>query len=622
MQDKQLSEIEKEALRLVYLERRTWEDAVVFPTPKIGFKMRELIEQLRDNYYGVYRVPVDPTTGRKKIWVPMTESMVETVVKTIDLDTKDVNFRAKKSESQGLTTIVRAVTKYVLDCIGFGQKLDQLERNMAIDGTAVWKVLKGEHNGKPVPDLRTVDILNCYIDPTADSIQSAYRFTERALLFPSQVEAMTGWINTKNMEGTTGLNPASSLPTTQNTSTTKAIDVWESWGKFPKFLLTGKKEDKEIEADLHIVVSGIETPGRERVHLIESFDGKKPYEEAWYMRVPGRWYGRGVAEKLMMLQLWLNTIVNIRINRSYLSQQGLFKIRKGAGITPQMLSRLPANGAIVVNDINDIEQMVMQEANNASHTEEQNIVGWGRQVTAAHEAVTGESLPASTTATATALQAQGAQSQFVLVREGLGMFLERLIQNHLMPMIFKYFTRGDIVRIAGDDVQALDERLVYGTLVDQVDQATAALLPVDPMQVQGETQRAFAQLTASGDERYNTLLHNLDPSDYDTKVYITNEEFDKAVSTQNLLQELQILPSLGFPPDVAINIMKEVHDLMGLDSRKLKITGSPMPVGNNAMMAANPMTRPGSNPQDLTGVPPQGLNELVTGANTMEPNGR
>lgn len=624
---KQISDIEKEALQLVNSEVKTWEDATVFVTDRVAFQMRNLIKQLRKNYYGIFDVPIDPTTGRKKIWVPMTESMVETVVKTIDLDTKDINFRAKKSTSQGLTTIVRAVTKYVLDCIGFGEKLDQLERSMAIDGTAVWKILKGEHQGKTVPDLKFVDLLNIYIDPSSNSIQEAYRFTERSLLTKDEV-LKQDWINTNDLESTTGLAPNDARYNTNETSTTALIDVYESWGKYPLYLITGKKEDKNKEADIHVIVSGLDSPGKERVHLIEKYDGVKPYEEAWYMRVPGRWYGRGVAEKLLMLQLWLNTIVNIRITRSYLSQQGLFKIRKGAGITPQMLSRLPANGAIVVNDINDIEQMAMQEASQASYKDEDNIVGWGRQVTAAFEVISGEALPSSTSATATALQSQSAQSQFVLIREGLGMFLERLIQNHMLPMLFKYFKKNDIVRIVGDDpelIKSLDERVVYEQLYTQIEMINNSGFMVDPMQVQMEIQRAFGALQNSGKDRYVELLEDLDPGEYDTKVYVTNEEFDKGVMIQNLNQMLATLPALGFGPDTATSIVKQIIDLMGLDSTLVK---APMPMmqpgmnENNTMQSVNPMTQPGGNPMNISGVPPQGLNELAAASNTLEPNGR
>src|SRR3990167_6259354 len=86
-------------------EVSAWEDAQVFITERVSFLMRNVIRQARRNYYGVFETPVDPVTGRKKIYVPLTQSVVEAVVKNIDLDTKDVNLRAKKPAAIALTSI-------------------------------------------------------------------------------------------------------------------------------------------------------------------------------------------------------------------------------------------------------------------------------------------------------------------------------------------------------------------------------------------------------------------------------------------------------------------------------------------------------------------------------------
>ena len=68
----------------------------------------------------------------------------------------------------------------------------------------------------------------------------------------------------------------------------------------------------------------------------EKSQRQKPYEESWYTKVHGRWYGKGVAEKVMNLQLYLNTILNTRVSRAIVQQLGLFKIKRGSNITPQI----------------------------------------------------------------------------------------------------------------------------------------------------------------------------------------------------------------------------------------------------------------------------------------------
>lgn len=586
------SDIERLAISLVDAERVAWETTVSFVTDRVAFNMKNLIRQLRKNWWGVFDEPIDPQTGRKKIWVPLSESVGETVVKNIDLDTKDVNFRAKKPSAVKLTALVRSIVRNYLDAMRFGEKLDELETILARDGTCVWKTIETketeDNKVKYCTDIRIVDLLNVYIDPTSPTIQEAYRFTERALYYPDELKQQKGWIHTDGITGSIGIprndgffkNQANTL------GTVKGIDVWESWGKFPKFLRTGVKADMAIDEDLHIVISGLEG-GTVRVHLIEKYTGKKPYEEAWYAKVPGRWYGKGITEKLMMLQLWINTIVNIRITRSIVNQLGLFTIRRGSGITPQMISRLSANGAVVVNSQDDIKQLVMQEVGPTSYKDEDSIYGWAQKVTSAFEAVTGEQLPSETSATESALQSHSAQSQFVLVKEQIGMFLQRWLIRHAMPTIFKNLTKGDLIGMAleDDELLAWDEMLVHQALYEELSRVISSGALINPDEVEQEKQRLMQRLKGAGKERFVTLLHDLDVTEYDVAIDITNESVDKGVITQNLIQ------ALTAAPEYRDAILPQLFDMMGLTFQKPATPPQPIapngqPAGNGASPAA------------------------------------
>lgn len=102
-------EIEKQAFLIVEKEQTNWEDAVCYITDKVGFRMRELIRVLRKNYWGVFDEPIDKRSGQEKIWVPLSMALTEEIVSNIDLDTKDVSFRAKNPKGYGITEITRAV---------------------------------------------------------------------------------------------------------------------------------------------------------------------------------------------------------------------------------------------------------------------------------------------------------------------------------------------------------------------------------------------------------------------------------------------------------------------------------------------------------------------------------
>jgi hypothetical protein len=172
MAKKTKSFIEDEALAIVDGERTKWRDATYFITEDVGFKMRDLIRLCRKNYWSVFEQPIDPTTGREKLFAPLSQSIVEDYLKNIDMDSKDVGFRARHPDAYVITDITRARVRETLDAMYFGETVDTDERTVLIDGTVVWETW--EENKRV--NRKTIDILNVYIDPSEESIHKAFRF--------------------------------------------------------------------------------------------------------------------------------------------------------------------------------------------------------------------------------------------------------------------------------------------------------------------------------------------------------------------------------------------------------------------------------------------------------------
>ena len=595
-------DIESQALQIVKDEVSNYEDGETFITERVAFAMRSLIRTLRKNYWGVFDEEIDPMTGRKKIWIPLTSNIVDTTRKLVDLDAKDMNFRSKNKEGYEITDILRTLTYEWMEDTYFGEALNESITPFCIDGTTVWKTWEGPN---ATIERRTVDLLNVYIDPTAEDIQSAYRFTERSVMDKGSLLAMDGWMNTEEAVPQSGLNPNDPRMDTSSVSvTTKGIEVFEMWGKIPKSLVTGNADDTK-EIDGHIVVSGIRGKGSPLVHLIEENTNKdkegniiKPYEEARYMKVPGRWYGVGPAEKIMMLQVWINTVVNIRINRSYVSQLGIFKVRSGSGISAKQLQRLSANGVIKVKSMDDIEQLVMQEASAASYTDEQNVVSWAQRVTSALDIVTGSPLPASTTATGAAIQDRNAKDAFTLVKESYGIFLQKWYNRHVLPIIAKQVKKGDTAKVLGifDNAEELRERVVASKAMDALEKEWAqGRIPTQEEIVQA-LERAEEKL-AKDEDIMVQVISDIIVSGIDAKFFVTNEELDIGVLQNNLINMLQVAP------EYKSLVVPQLMDLMGLK-----------PPTQAEMRDAEDQ---GQQPQGQQ-ASNQSLQQLVTGANTFQ----
>lgn len=593
--DRYRDDIASEAIRIVTEERDRWEDAVCYVTEKVGFRMREMIRTLRKNYWGIFDKPVDKNTGRQKTWIPLAMKVVEDYVKNINMGQKDIGFRASNPNGYKITDLTRAVVRDYLDKMNFGELMDETDRQLCIDGTVVWKTWESRENGKAVMNRRTVDLLQIYIDPTEENIQSAYRFTERALLLPDQIAAMTGWKDRKGITGSTTLDRNDPRRNTSgnNRTTAKNCDVWETWGKIPKWLVTGEKdaEDAETEIDGHIVVSGLDGSGA-RCHLVEENTKKdklgnviKPYEELRDAKISGRWYGLGKIERILALIEWLNVTGNVRIQRSQIAQMGLFKVRKGSGITPQMLQKLPVNGAIPVNDMNDIEQMPVADVPQSSYNDEEIIKGWAEAVTSSYPIAAGGDVPASQTATTSAIQNTQSKTAFALSKEAKGFFFKRWIDRHALPIIAKTVKAGDIVKLSGDDelFKEVIERIVATTAQEALaeDFYSKGFVPME-QDIRDAIASAESKLRRKG-ELFIDVIQEILAEHVDTHVYFTNEDLDTAVTVQNLIGLIPVAP------EYRDSMIKQIYDLLGLDQPRKNNQPQPAP-GQEAPGMPSPIT--------------------------------
>lgn len=566
-------EIADACIAIVTEEKTNWEDAVFFVTEKVGFKMRELIRILRKNYWGVFDKPVDPNTGREKIWIGLIMATIENWVKNGDMDAKDIGFVARTKDGISITQLTRLIVKDFLDKMYFGEIVDTDQRSVLIDGTVVWKTW--EQGGKL--KRKTIDLLNFYIDPTEEDIQSAYRVTERALVLPSSLKKMKGWKNTDGLKGVQVLSKNESDLANLGTKTTAQYrDVWEMWGMIPKWLLNGDKnaEDAYEEVDGHIVVSGIEST-EPTLHLVEENKNKdalgniiKPYEEWRATKIANRWYGLGVAERILALQEYLNTIINIRINRAFVSQLGLFKIKKGKGITAQTLNRLPVNGAIQVSDMDDIQQFPVQEMGQSSYNDEEVIKYWAQQIASSQPVSSGELLPSSATATSAAISNTNAKSGYTLFKEGAGFFFERWIDRHALKTIVKTAEKGKLWKLMGTDesYKEIIEKIALMNVNEAL--ATSAYIPTEQ-----ELQMAIAneeERLRKSPQIFIEQVQDIIASSLETKVKVTNEDLDTSVTIANLLQMMQFEVN---NPEALEQSKKMVYDLMGLPAPKYSPLG-------------------------------------------------
>jgi len=555
-------EAQRQLLGLVTDEVNRYDKAQYWITDKIALNMREMIKENRKNYWGIYDDPVDGTTGKEKLWVPLTRLLVDAVRKNVNLDPKDVRFRSTDPDSSHFTHLVRGYIKKWLSKTYFNHTLNQAGFTTSVDGTVVWKTYLLD---KKIV-RKDVDLLNVYIDPSADSIQDTYRFTERVLMTKTEVEKMD-WLNKDRFVAEEDVEKVDGEGATKSG---EFGDVYESWGYFPKHLVLAamgenyQEEDVDKEMESQVVISGLNT-GAITFHFAEENKEKdnqgniiKPYEEGWYLKVPNRWYGVGIAETVMPLQYWINTVVNLRIKKNTMAQLGLLKIRRGSKVTQQMLQNLVGKGVIELADPeNDLQQLRIDESGQSSYEDEKVARGWAQDITSVFDASLGD-LPASTSATGAVIQDRQQRSAFQLVTESMEHLVQRWMDRHVLPntpvMIKdeKYITFFKDF----DDIKKIREAIVANLAMESLANLSGGV-PTE-LEVEEAMRKAERKLESKGDffiEQVDKLLVDM----METEVFMTNTEVDVAVTVRNLLELRN-----GLSPEAANEMTAEALDLLGL----------------------------------------------------------
>ena len=613
---------DSEILALLEKERNNWESGSAYVTDKVSFEMREVIKKARKNYFGIFDTPKDSNTGLDKIWYPVTEWTTEAVVKNIDVDTKDIQVLPMGSDDIGKARFARYVLRWFFKLIDFGQKLNDMIRSMSIDGTAIVKVWK---SGKDVL-VRLVDPLNFYIDPTAPSIQESSATLERSIMTIDEFQEYDGvWDKVKEAQGTDVVD-RNNTQVQDVQSEIPFVTVWERYGKIRKAWVTENKNDYNTWVNGQIVATGIGPSGENPlVHYIKQREEKwKPYEEVWFSRVPGRWHGRGVAEKLFDIQENLNEIINIRANNGRLLQNGIFEIRRGSGITPNVISRLPAGGAIPVTAIGvDIKQLQVQDFRNSSYMDQREMVVAGEKVTLSPAISQGSPTPSSLPATNAMIQDRNSKDAFGLIQEGISLFIKRLISRHVLPLLSKTLTKKDIVTITGDieDMERQDRILAeYLVKEKQIEfYNTYGMLP-DSAEVEQVYTNIIKKMKSSGDRRFPHAKENLFDTEFDVDIETKDEAFDKALVVQQLREMLVAWTQMPASNLDADRVMREILDYMGLDGERYfskeqnKLPVSPEGVPGNVAPGrgiAGSGTSQGTNPTNtaMNAVSMQGLQQ-------------
>jgi len=398
------------------------------------FNMKETINKIELYRASKFRSGDKDSQGDKKFFFNIINPQCGHATKNIDIDRKDVRVRANDGNHRVQAMIYNEELKYWMRDNNIGYIFNKISEELPKYGSIILKKVKD--------DIKFIPLRRCMFDPAINNkennynIQSNY-FIEEHYFQPDGLRNMVkkGWDKSVVDE----------LIENMRKNKDGDIKVFEYYTEMPK---TAKSEQYELSVAYVSMIDVKAAKGNEkRVGKLLFKEAVKsiPYKKLDYLTIEGRALGVGVIEMLFDSQQRWNEMANQKAKSMKLSSKHIFQTRDTA-VEGNILTDVMDGDVLKVNS--EITPLANEERNLAAYNaEETNIMNIVRSNANAFEIVTGEGLPSRTPFRLGALMNQNAGKLFDFIRENIGMFLEEVLTEWILPQFDAEMIREHIFQL-------------------------------------------------------------------------------------------------------------------------------------------------------------------------------
>lgn len=523
-----------------------------------GYSFSQL-DQIKENqrYYASKFLDGNDDEFGYKYFYNIGKSRVKNAAKNLDFDTKDIQIRATSPDNYYKAWIMRRDVKRWMKERKLGLIFNEMAQLTPKYGSFVLKKVAGKDI------VRKVNLKNLKNDPTCERLKDSGWIIEDHYYTPSELqrEAERGWEKEKIEKAIASYrinrkeNYDDNVDTSQPQGTAQFIHVKEFYGDVPEDILKdGGDPNKYILANL-IVISP--EPGankasnkeaeKEGLILYRKEIKEIPYKETHYDREEGRWLGVGIIEDLRDAQIMKNEQINQMMMAIKLANLILFQTGDET-VARNILTDL-VNGDILKMKS---ELKRVDTENRGLNTDtiiSKEIQSIADALANSFEVTTGEALPSGTPFSLGMLIDKNANKLFDFILEGMGMFLQEVFEDWIIPELEKDLNEAHLLEITDkDEMKWIMERMKKQTVWDSVKDFIMASGGRKP--TQGEVALAEQVLTERLMDK-DSLALDLPKSFYDfekvVEVNITDERNSKKEQLATIATIIQLL---GSKPDL------------------------------------------------------------------------
>lgn len=416
------------------------------------FSQWKLVNRIMLYQNQVYPTGKLDTQANYKYWYDITGPRVDTEVKNIDFDTKDIIVTSDARKDAVPIFVINASNRKYMRESGEADRLNDAIEIFSAWGNIVWKKTK---DGYEIVDLKNFFVIN----QTAETLKDTPA-VERHMLTQSQIRSKQDvWKNIDELLEKTAnkyFSPVEEV--VEDPTQIPYYEVFERNGEISEAMLfdamreTNPEFRDQGDPDKYIlskIVIGGLSKGAEsgQIILFAQDISEMPYREAHRGKFKGRWFREGLIELLLDPQTRANEIGNQIARGLEWASKMLFQSKERL-IAQNILTDLVSGDIIESQDFKQVE-MRMQGL-------DQLIADWNRNLSTAdaiansREIAQGESLPSGTPFRLAALLNINTNKLFAFIRQRFGIGLQEVYEDWILPGLIKDLKQKDVLDLTGD----------------------------------------------------------------------------------------------------------------------------------------------------------------------------
>lgn len=376
--------------------------------------------------------------------------------RAVDIDVVDVNIFVDNPEEYYKSFLTRKYHEKWARKYDLGEFFNDMTETWTDYGGVI---VKNEYNGKPrVVPFNTV----AFVDQTN---MSKGPICEKHFFAPDELMEYEGIWNNLELAITLATKEHQEKEVERTNQTiqtpTQYIEVYELHGMLPENYLIPEGNPFKFVRQMWVVAYYQDEHGKKKgIVLYSGRESKSPYKTSVRDKIAGRALGRGGVEELFEQQLWVNYS---EIQQKEMLDQASKIIYQTAdpAFTTRNQTRNAQQGQVFVHE--DGKPLMQINTNPVNVQLFQNKVEmWdarAKAISASFDSISGESAKSGTPFRLGLMQNQEAHSLHLYRKEKLGLFLQQIYRDWVLPYFAKEMSKGDtfLSELSLDELQAVAE---------------------------------------------------------------------------------------------------------------------------------------------------------------------